>query len=85
MITETFGRAAGHGHRVLEHLYEHPIVSVHEVQNLIGTSYPAANALVARMVEMGILREFTGQARNRRFMYQSYIQLFQDTELEVEA
>lgn len=84
-ITENLGRAAGNGHRVLEHLYEHPIVSVNEVQDLTGTTYPAANDLVARMVDRDILREFTGQARNRRFSYQSYINLFHDTDSEVAA
>ena len=79
-ITENFGRAAGNGHRVLEYLYECPIVSVSNVQDLIGTTYAAANNLVARMVDHGILQEYTKQARNRRFMYQSYINLFHDTE-----
>lgn len=77
-ITEHFGRAAGNGHRVLEHLYEHPIVSVNEVQALIGTTFSAANALVAKFVSSGILREVTGQVRNRKFMYRSYIDLFGD-------
>lgn len=77
-ITDTFGRAAGNGHRVLEHLYEHPIVSVNEVQTLIGTTYAAANDLVAKFVASSILNEITGQARNRKFMYQSYINLFRE-------
>ena len=81
-ITANLGRAAGNGQRVLEHLYEHPIVSVAEVKSLIGTTYPAANDLVARMVDIDILHEFTGQARNRKFIYQSYIQLFSDAESE---
>ncbi len=83
MVTEKFGRAASNGHRVLEHLYRQPIISVNNVQNLIGTTYVAANGLVARMVESSILREYTGQARNRRFMYQSYVDLFHDTKSEV--
>lgn len=77
-ITDKFGRAAGNGHRVLERLYQHPIVSVKHLQGWIGTTYPAANDLVARMVASDILREYTGQARNRRFSYQSYIDLFHD-------
>ncbi|MFM7846499.1 MAG: Fic family protein [Planctomycetota bacterium] len=77
-ITEQFGRAAGNGHRVLEYLYEHPIVSVHEVQDLIGTTYAAANQLVGKFVASGLLMEVTGQARNRKFKYQSYIDLFRD-------
>ena len=80
VIAEKLGRAAGNGHRVLEYLYEHPIVSVNEVQALIGTTYPAANDLVSRLVDVGILDEVTGQARNRRFNYGSYIDLFNEAE-----
>ena len=81
-ITENLGHAAGNGHRVLEYLYERPIISVKDVQNLIGVSYAAANNLVAQMVRNGILREFTGRARNRKFMYQDYVDLFHGTEPE---
>ncbi len=76
IITEKLGRAAGNGHRTLEHLYWHPIVSVNEIQKWTGATYPAANSLVARLVDHGILQEYTGQTRNRRFMYKSYIDLF---------
>jgi Fic family protein len=82
-ITDHLGRAAGNGHRVLEHLFEHPIVSVNEVQELIGTTYPAANDLVARLVEQSVLQEITGQIRNRRFRYEPYIRLFYDGDAEV--
>jgi Fic family protein len=77
-ITDGLGRAAGNGHRVLESLFVRPIVSVGDVQTLIGTTYSAANTLVARLVELGILAEMTGYARNRRFRYQAYIRLFTD-------
>lgn len=83
LITENFGRAASNGHRLLEHLYERPIVAVSDVQRSTGTTYPAANNLVARMVNNRILSEFTGQTRNRMFQYQSYIDLFhKGTEIE---
>lgn len=75
-ITEHLGRAAGNGHKVLEHLYERPIVSVNDVQRLIRTSYPAANQLVNKLAERGILVEITRQKRNRSFRYEQYIGLF---------
>jgi Fic family protein len=84
-ITTGLGRAAGNGYRVLEHLYRRPIVSVKDVQGLTGTTYPTANGLVAQMVECGILREFTGHARNRRFIHQSYVELFQDAESKTDG
>lgn len=75
-ITENLGRVAGNGHRVLESLFDRPIVSVAAVKELTGTSFAAANQLVARMTELGILREITGYSRNRRFRYEPYVRLF---------
>ena len=85
LITDQLGRAAGNGHRLLEHLYQNPIVSTTDVKDLIGTTYPAANNLVTRLVEQGILQEFTGQKRNRRFIYKEYIRLFHDAPQEADV
>jgi Fic family protein len=78
VITDRFGRAAGNGHRVLESLYERPIIAVADVQALLGVTYPAANNLVARLEQAGILVEITGQARHRRFRYEPYVELFRE-------
>jgi hypothetical protein len=61
---------------VLESLSDRPIVSVAEVQALTRTAYRAANTLVARLVDLGILQEVTGFARNRRFRYEPFVRLF---------
>lgn len=78
VITEQLGRAAGNGHRVLERLYEQPIVSVKDVQALIGTTFAGANQIVRRLAALGILSEITGRSRHRRFRYDAYIRLFED-------
>jgi Fic family protein len=77
-ITERFGRAAGNGQRVLEKLFAKPIVTVAQVRETTGTTFAAANTMVQRMVEMGVLEEMTGNARNRRFRYGAYVRLFTD-------
>ncbi|HEX8410725.1 MAG TPA: Fic family protein [Thermoanaerobaculia bacterium] len=75
-ITEGLGRAAGNGHRILESLFDRPILSVNDVRQITGTTYASANALVSRLVQVGVLEEMTGYARNRRFRYAPYIALF---------
>jgi hypothetical protein len=50
------------------------------VCDLTGTTYPAANQLVERLVQIGILFEITGQARNRRFRYDAYARIFEEPE-----
>ena len=72
-VTAQPGRAAGNGLRVLESLYQRPIVSVAQVQELTGTTFAAANSLVARLAKLGILQEATGYKRNRVFRYAPYI------------
>lgn len=81
-ITENLGYAAGNGHRVLEFLYERPIVSVKNIEAITGTTFAAANQLVKRLENVGLLEEITGQTRNRRFRYAPYIKLFADRESE---
>ncbi|MFZ4778229.1 MAG: Fic family protein, partial [Terrimicrobiaceae bacterium] len=83
-VTSHLGRAAGNGHRVLESLYQRPILSVAEVQSLTGTTFTAANNLVSRLVKLGILQEATGYKRNRVFRYQPYIAIFGENAPEAE-
>jgi Fic family protein len=78
LIADSLGRAAGNGHRVLQHLYEHPIVSATQIQTLLGTTFAGANQIVRRLVAVGVLREITGHARHRRFRYDPYVRLFED-------
>jgi Fic family protein len=64
------------GIQLLDSLFERPVVTVQLVQELLGRSYPAANDLVAGFVNVGLLREITGRARNRIFRYDPYVAIF---------
>ncbi len=77
LVTERLGRVAAAGHRVLECLYRQPFVTVGDVQGITGTSYPPANRLVARLVQVGILEEITGDRRNRLYRYTPYMQILE--------
>jgi len=81
-ITDQLGRAAGSGHKALESLFDRPIVSVADIQQVTGTTYAAANNVAARLRELGILEEITGYSRNRRFRYEPYVRLFLDEQWE---
>ena len=75
-ITTRMARGAANGHKVLERLFDRPILSVNDVRDITGITFAAANNIVSRLVELGILSEMTGNARNRRFSYAPYIALF---------
>jgi len=77
-ITEELGRAAANGHRVLERLFDHPIVAVAHVREWLGVTPAGANQLVKRLERAGILLEVTGYTRNRRFRFEPYLRLFEE-------
>jgi Fic family protein len=77
-ITEEMGRAAANGHRVMDRLFDHPIITVATVRDWLDLTPAGANQIVNRLEDIGLLREITGYARNRRFRFDPYLQLFEE-------
>jgi Fic family protein len=48
-------------------LFERPIVTIRQIEAALGVPYRSASRYVEKLVQLGILREITGQARNRIF------------------
>ena len=48
---------------------------------MMGVSDPAANELVSRLEDVGLLRETTGYVRSRPFRFEPYLRLFEDPEV----
>ncbi len=76
-VTASLGHAVGRGLRVLHRLGRKPLATVADVRAITGTSYVAANLLVSRFTDLGILEEVTGYRRNRVFLYGPYVRLFE--------
>lgn len=70
------GRRADDARKLLMQLYQSPIVTVKEVEDLLGLNYVPANGLIKTLVDAGILHETTGYARNRIFVFRQYIDAF---------
>lgn len=79
-VTDQMGRAAANGHRVLDRLFDHPIVAVATVRDWLDVTPASANQLVNRFSKAGVLTEITGYARNRRFRFDPYLRLFEEPE-----
>lgn len=77
-IIETFGKGAANGLKFLETLYQRPFFSVQNVSQTLGISPQAANTLTEKLVALELVREVTGNKRNRVFQYRPYVQLFMD-------
>jgi len=63
--------------RLLDRLYEQSIISVRLAERCLGCSYVTAANVIGELERLGILREFTGRQRNRRWRYEQYLELFE--------
>ncbi len=67
---------------LLDRLFTQPLVNAKWVGQALGVTPATANSILARFERAGLLREITGQARNRVFRYDQYLSLFDQTEAD---
>lgn len=71
------------GLKLLDKLFEHPMLTINKAAELLDISYPTANTLINQFCELNILENPT-QQRNKKFSYKEYINVLQEgTELSV--
>jgi len=61
---------------LMQSLYRSPVTTIKMVTDLIQAETNTAAALIDDFVKFGILKEFTGQRRNRLFIFDDYVRLF---------
>ncbi|MBC8336759.1 MAG: Fic family protein [Anaerolineales bacterium] len=72
------GRRAKQGLVLLHQLFRQPVITTQDAEKMTGLSRKAANDLVNLFVEKKILLEKTGYQRNRVFLFDEYLRLFDD-------
>jgi Fic family protein len=77
LVATELGRGAASGLALLERLYSEPILNVNRAREATALTYRAAADLVEHFVQLGLLEEITGQARNRQFRYTPYVDIFE--------
>lgn len=78
-INKDIGSSAASGLRLLDYLYEQPMINVRMVERHLQSSFVTASKLVDQLVKLEILRETTGGQRNRRYAYSPYLALFESS------
>lgn len=73
----TLGRKLYNAQQLHRFLLEQPVVKIQQVADKLKITPKAANALVTDFMKLSILREATGYQRNRIFIYQEYLDLFE--------
>ena len=77
LVRNHFGRRTANAMMVLEQLLINPVTNVERIEKLCDVSYKTANDLVKDFVKHNILKEMTGQSRNRMFVLDKYLKLFE--------
>ncbi len=56
---------SSNGLKMLDHLFQRPIVSIREAEQVMEVSYVTATNIIGTMEQAGLLREITGHKRNK--------------------
>lgn len=75
-LLSTYGRATPNATRMIDFLYQNPLVSSLQLQKRLSLSRATCDRLIAKLVQDGVLVEFTGQQRYRQYVFASYYHLF---------
>jgi Fic family protein len=70
----------GNALRLLDLLFDRPLVNVKLVKDRLGVSFATASKLIERAEDLAIVREITGRKRDRLFRHEPYLKLFLDAE-----
>ncbi len=70
------GRSTSKATLIFNFLFHTPYLTIKDVEKITEVKNPNALALVKKMVGLNILKEITGRKRNKVFVYQSYVSLF---------
>lgn len=62
-------------YRLFEKIPMMPRFTIERARQALDTTFPTATAAVKVLEELGILREMTGQKKNRSYSYQAYVEL----------
>ena len=75
-IHNKYGRRSTKAILLIHGLLQNPFISVDEAKKICNVTYKSANSLIKDLCSDGVLKEMTGQNRNRLFVFQKYIDVF---------
>ena len=73
---QTLGSRTANAQKILNYLYQRPMIDAAKVGEVAEISPASAYKLVADLERFGILKEITGGKRGKRYVFAAYLQLF---------
>ena len=74
-IARELAHQSGIGYRLLDNLFERPVVTVRDVMEMLEVSYDVSRRLILKMASLGILDELGDRKRNKAWLYRDYFNL----------
>ncbi|MCE3267762.1 MAG: Adenosine monophosphate-protein transferase SoFic [Burkholderiales bacterium] len=75
-IIVEFGRKSQNAKKLVDFLYQNPIISIAHVCNHLNISKQTANLLIKDFQNKKILKEITGYQRNQLFSFNRYVEIY---------
>lgn len=72
----TLGKKVPLAKSAVNYLYKFPIITANYFVEELKVSKQTANSLIKDFIKLGILKELTGQKRNRLYLFNDYFNLF---------
>ncbi len=73
---QTLGSRASNAQKVLNYLYQRPLVDAAKIGEVAEISPASAYKLIVDLEQFGILKEITGGKRGKQYLFDNYLQLF---------
>jgi Fic family protein len=73
---QTLGSRTVNAQKVINYLYQRPIIDAAKVTEVVAVSPTSAYKLIVDLVQLGILEEITGGKRGKQYMFTAYLNLF---------
>jgi Fic family protein len=77
-INASFGRRSNSALKLIRELFRNPVITVDKAALICNLSFKAANDLIGLFNQRQYLKELTGQSRNRVFVFDPYLKIFEN-------
>ncbi|NLO70549.1 MAG: Fic family protein [Porphyromonadaceae bacterium] len=73
---QKLGSRAVNAKKIVDYLYNRPMINAEKVSEIAGISMPSAYKLIVDLEKLDILKEITGSQRGRVYVFDNYLRLF---------
>jgi len=71
-------RKQDNAHKLIHSLYQTPVVTANQISKKLDIRHNTATALINDFIKMNVLKEITGNKRNRLYFFEPYVKIFME-------